>query len=80
MDTLQIRDAKAGLSAIVKAAEQGHPTLITRHGHPAAMVVPFEVGERLYPLATASLASHLLAFPSGLEIERDLTPLRDAGL
>ena len=40
MKTVQLRDAKAQLSALVDAAESGEPTTITRHGKPAAMVVP----------------------------------------
>ena len=80
METLQIRDAKAGLSAVVAAAEKGRPTIITRHGHPSAMVVPMEVGRRLYPVDTPSLAAHLLAIPESLEAERDMTPLRGIDL
>ena len=80
METLQIRDAKAGLSAVVAAAEQGHPTIITRHGHPSAMVVPMEAGRRLYPLEIPSLAAHLLAIPQPLDTLRDVTPLRGVDL
>lgn len=80
METLQIRDAKAGLSAVVAAAEQGLPTLITRHGHPAAMVVPIDAGRRLYPLDTPSLAAYLLAIPEPVDTERDATPLRGIDL
>ncbi|MDO8277552.1 MAG: type II toxin-antitoxin system Phd/YefM family antitoxin [Burkholderiaceae bacterium] len=76
MDTVHIRFAKANLSAIVKAAERGCPTLITRQGVPAAMVIPLGVGRRLFPQTEISLATHLLALPSGLEAERDATPLR----
>lgn len=80
MNTMQIRDAKVSLSAVVAAAEQGHPTVITRHGRPAALVVPIADGVRLYPLDLPSLASHLLAMPEALELERDQTPLRKVGL
>ena len=80
METLQIRDAKAGLSAVVAAAERGRPTIITRHGHASAMVVPIEAGRRLYPLDTPSLAAHLLALPEALDTERDATPLRSLDL
>jgi len=80
METLQIRDAKASLSAVVAAAERGRPTLITRHGHPSAMVVPVEAGQRLYPLDTPSLAAYLLTMPEPIEIVRDDTPLRDTDL
>lgn len=81
METLQIRDAKASLSAVVAAAERGRPTIITRHGHPSAMVVPIEAGQRLYPINVASLASHLLAIPQPLlQIERDPSGLREITL
>ena len=35
MQTLQLRDAKASLSAVVASAQRGQPTIITRHGRPA---------------------------------------------
>jgi prevent-host-death family protein len=38
--TIQLRDAKAILSALVDEAEKGKLTVITRHGRPAAMLVP----------------------------------------
>ncbi len=80
MQTLQIRDAKAGFSAMVAAAEKGRPTLVSRHGQPCAMLVPVVAGARLYPLEMPNLANYLLAMPSGidvaLQIERDATPLR----
>jgi prevent-host-death family protein len=80
MQTLQIRDAKAGFSAIVAAAEQGRPTLVSRHGQPCAMLVPVEVGARLYPLEMPNLANYLLAMPDSLDVAlqapRDATPLR----
>ena len=80
MKTVQIRQAKAALSAVVAAAERGQPTLITRHGQPSAMVVPVEEGRRLYPQITPSCADYLLAMPRGSRIAfaRDTTPLRGA--
>jgi prevent-host-death family protein len=88
MQTLQLREAKASLSAVIASAQRGQPTIITRHGQPTAMVVPFEAGQRLYPQDLPSLASHLLAIPKcsdvdiadGISIERDTTPLRDIDL
>ena len=76
METLQIREAKASFSALVAAAENGRPTLVSRHGHPAAMIVPVAGGARLYPLEMPNLANYLLALPEPLETERDATPLR----
>ncbi len=80
MQTLQLRDAKASLSAVVASAESGVPTIITRHGHPSAMVVSIEDGRRLYPLDSPSLAAHLLAMPEQILIKRDASPLRNAEL
>ena len=37
---VQVREAKANLSALVAAAERGEETIITRHGKPVARVVP----------------------------------------
>ena len=47
METVQIREAKAGFSALVAAAEKGRPTLVSRHGQPCAMIVPVADGARL---------------------------------
>ena len=82
MNTLQIRNAKAVFSAVIAAAEQGQPTLITRHGRPSAMVVPVEDGRRLYPDHRPSFADYLLSIPTApeLHIERDNSPLRDVDL
>lgn len=80
MQTLQLRDAKASLSAVVAAAERGQPTIITLHGHPSAMVVPMEQGKRLFPSITPSLAAHLLALPEAVATRRSKTPLRSVEL
>jgi prevent-host-death family protein len=49
LKTMQMREAKASLSAVVAAAELGEATTITRHGKPAAMMAPIEMARRLYP-------------------------------
>lgn len=79
MNTVQVRDAKAGLSALIEAAERGEPTTITRHGRAAAVLVPVADANRLYK-RSRSFAEHLLAFPGGVELERDRTPMRDTDL
>ena len=43
MKTMQLREAKASFSALVEAAENGQPTIITKHGKPAAAIVPVDV-------------------------------------
>ena len=80
MKTLQIREAKASFSALVAAAEKGRPTIISRHAHPCAMVVPIADGKRLYPLKASTLATYLLGMPFPLEAERDMKPLRSIDL
>lgn len=78
--SLQIREAKASFSALVAAAEKRRPTIISRHGHPCAMIVPIADGKRLYPVEASTLASYLLSLPEPLEIERDMTPLQGIDL
>ena len=76
MKTLGLRDAKASLSAVVEAAERGEATTITKHGRPAAVVVPVEKAKRLYPSKRPSFADLLMSTPEDLETERDQSPLR----
>lgn len=80
MRSIQIRDAKATFSALVEAAEKGKPTTITRHGKPAAVLVPVEAAKRLYPENRPSFADLLLAVPGGIEFDRDRTPVREIDL
>jgi prevent-host-death family protein len=78
--SVQVRDAKARFSALIEAAERGQPTTITRHGRPAAVVVPVEDANRLYRQTRPSFANLLLAFPGGVDFDRDETPVRDIDL
>lgn len=80
MKSLHLREAKASFSTVVEAAEHGEPTIITKHGEPAAMVVPIADGRRLYPAEQPSFAEFLLSFPGSLETERDQTSLRGVEL
>ncbi len=80
MRTLQVRDAKAGFSALVEAAERGEPTTITRHGRPAAVLVSVEDARRLYPETSDSFADLLLSFPGGVDVERNESPMRSVDL
>jgi antitoxin Phd len=74
--SLQLRDAKASLSAVVSAAERGEATTITKHGKPAAVVIPVSDARRLYPSKRPGFAELLMAIPHDPEIERDTAPLR----
>ena len=80
MKTLRLRDAKASLSAVIEAAERGEATTITKHGRPAAVVVPVEAAKRLYPTDRPSFAALLMQIPHPVDIERDPSPTREADL
>lgn len=76
MNTVQLREAKARLSALVDAAEGGQPTTITRHGKPAAVIVPIKAAQKIYPEKKPSFADWLLSIPHEIPFERDQTPPR----
>ena len=80
MREIQLRDAKAMLSAVVDDAVQGEPAIITRHGKPEAVVIGFEEWQRLS--SVPSFGRLLMAAPiePGDLPERDRTPLREIEL
>ena len=80
MRSIQLRTAKASLSAVVDAAERGEATTITRRGKPAAVVIPVSDAHKLYRNTRPSLISLLMAIPHPLDAERDETPMRDIDL
>jgi antitoxin Phd len=61
MREIQLRDAKASLSAVVDEAMRGKPAVITRHGKRQAVVVSYEEWERLSTVP--SLGRLLMAAP-----------------
>jgi antitoxin Phd len=77
MREIQLRDAKATLSAVIDDAVRGEPSVITRHGRPEAVVLSFAEWQRL---STVPNFGRLLA-SSGLHDgdlpERDRTSLCD---
>ena len=80
MREIQLRDAKATLSAVVDDAVQGAPSIITRHGKPEAVVIGFEEWQRL--VSVPSFGRLLMAAPiePGDLPERGRTPLREIEL
>ncbi len=78
MSSVQLREAKARLSKLVEAAERGESTTITKHGKPAAVIVP--VAEAGIGQKPRSVMDVLRAIPGDLEIERDGTPMRSIDL
>jgi antitoxin Phd len=52
MREIQLRDAKASLSAVVDEAMLGNPAIITRHGKRQVVVVSYEEWERISHVPT----------------------------
>ena len=71
MREIQLREAKARLSAVVDAALRGEPAVITRHDKPQAVVLSFKDWERLSQ--APSFGRLLMAAP----IASDDLPTRD---
>jgi antitoxin Phd len=80
MRRIQLREAKASLSAVVDDAMQGKPALITRHGKPQVVVLSFEEYKRLSEVP--SFARLLMSAPIGVKDvkRRDRSRLRDIDL
>jgi antitoxin Phd len=80
MKEIQLRDAKATLSAVVDDAVRGEPALITRHGRPQAVVVGYREWQRLSRIPSFGR----LLMPAPLEKgdlpRRSRKPLHDPGL
>lgn len=80
MQEIQLRDAKATLSAVIDNARKGEPSIITRHGRREAVVLSFEEWERLS--RAPSFGRLLMASPlePGDVPDRDGEGLRDGDL
>lgn len=77
MQTVQLREARSRLSALVEEATQGGKAIITRRGRPSAVILGMDEWNRLR--AVPSFGRLLCA--SGLEDDdlppRDTSPLRE---
>jgi antitoxin Phd len=75
MREIQLREAKASLSAVLDEALRGEPAIITRHGKREAVILSFKEWERLSQVP--SFGRLLMSAPIGPEElpERDRTPL-----
>jgi antitoxin Phd len=80
MREIQLRDAKASLSAVVDDAVRGEPAVITWHGKREAVILSFKEWERLSQVP--SFGRLLMAAPIDPEDlpERDRTTPRTADL
>ena len=79
MREIELKDAKATLSAVVDQALRGNPAIITRHGRKEVVVLSFDAYERLSHVP--SFGRLLASFPGD---EDDLSlrsgrPSRDVG-
>jgi len=72
MREVQLRDAKANLSAVVDEVLQGTPAVITRHGKRQVVVVSYEEWQRLSHVP--SFGRLLMAAP----LTADDLPSRDS--
>ena len=76
MREIQLRDAKAMLSALVDEAMRGKPAVIIRHGKRQAVVVSYEEWERLSHVP--SFGRLLMAAPLAMDdlLNRNRSGLR----
>ena len=80
MRAVQLRDAKARLSALVEEAANGEATIVTRHGKARAVILGVEEWNRLRQVP--SFGRLLLSAPleDGDLPRRDVSPSRIADL
>ncbi|WP_445221757.1 type II toxin-antitoxin system Phd/YefM family antitoxin [Bradyrhizobium sp. Pa8] len=80
MREIQLRDAKANLSAVVDEAVGGKPAVITRHGKKQAVVLSYQEWRRLSQVPR--FGRLLMATPAQAEDlpSRNRAKLRKAGL
>ena len=80
MRRIQLKDAKAHLSAVVDQATRGKPSVITRHGKPEAVVLGIADWERLSRVPSFGRLLMSAPLQPGELPERNRTPTRDGGL
>lgn len=80
MHEIQLREAKAHLSAVVDAAVRGEPAVITRHGRKQAVILSFAEWERLS--SVPSFGRLLMEAPLQADElpARNAAPMRSSGL
>lgn len=77
MKSVNLRDAKARLSALVEAARHGESVTITKYGKPAAVIVPLALAEE-WMSKKPNFADFLMSFPGeGVDFERNTAAGRD---
>jgi prevent-host-death family protein len=80
MREIQLKDAKARLSAVVDEAVKGEAFAITRHGRKEAVVLSWAEWERLSSVPSLGRLLTLAPLEEGDLAPRDQLPMRDVGL
>lgn len=80
MRKIQLKDAKANLSAVVDLATRGKPSVITRHGKAEAVVLGMADWERLSRVPSFGRLLTSAPVNAGDLSERNRAPMRDADL
>jgi len=80
MRKIQLKDAKAHLSAVVDQASRGKPSVITRHGRPEAVIVGFADWERLSRVPSFGRLLMSAPLEPGDLPERSRARMRNSGL
>jgi len=70
MRNMNIREAKAGFSALVDAVEHGESVTITKHGRPAAVIIPLDLAAKIVP-PKPNFADFLMSVPTDVEFKRN---------
>jgi prevent-host-death family protein len=82
MQTISLKDAKAGFSSLVDDVINGDFVTITRHGKPVAALVSIEAGElvrKALERKRTGLVTYLRTIPVDV-FERNTSPSRDVDL
>jgi antitoxin Phd len=80
MRKIQLKDAKARLSAVVDDAVRGQAAVITRHGKPEAVVLSFREWERLAKVPTFGQLLMSAPIKAADLPRRNRSPLRRASV
>lgn len=80
MRKIQLRDAKARLSAVVDDAVRGKPAVITRRGNPEAVVLSFQEWQRLSNVPSFGYMLTSAPLEAGDLPRRSRRPMRSSGL
>ena len=80
MRKIQLREAKATLSALVEQAAHGETAVITRHGKPRAVIVGVDEWNRLRDVPSFGRLLVSAPLEEGDLPPRDLSPSRDVAL